>query len=166
MNELTTDPFIETIHEIFDSMIGSPVTVEASQRITSVPHSPDLIGVIGLSGSAQGMVALRMPEKSACAIIGQMVGAQFDEVTSEIVDGVGELVNMVAGSAKARFKGHSISISIPTVVCGDICRLSSSSDTMWTEFRLKTELGDFWLIVSLKAVKPVLQEVASEGTCR
>jgi chemotaxis protein CheX len=147
-------------------MIGAPVKMAEKHETITTPHPPDIIGVIGLSGSAQGMVALRFPDKSALAIIGQMVGTKFDEVDSAIVDGVGELVNMVAGSAKAKFRGHSISISLPTVVRGDICRLSNMNDAMWMELEFRSELGDFWLIVSLKAVEPKHQEVAHEGARR
>lgn len=166
MNEITIEPFVASVHDIFDSMIGSPVKVEESHSAMSQLHAPDIIGVIGLSGSAQGMVALRIPDQTALAIIGQMVGAKFDCVDPAIIDGVGELVNMVAGSAKGRMQGHSISISLPTVVRGDICRLSNMQDAMWTELRLTSDLGTFWLIVSLKAVQSRQQEVARESACR
>lgn len=166
MNSITVDPFIESIREVFDSMIGSSVELAEKHATVTTPHPPDIIGVIGLSGSAKGMVALRLPDNSALAIIGQMVGAKFDEVDPAIVDGVGELVNMVAGSAKARFPGHNISISLPTVVRGDICRLSNMNDAMWTELEFRSEFGNFWLIVSLKAVEAKHQEVAHEGARR
>lgn len=166
MDAISTTPFIETIHEIFNSMLGMNVKVGAPRPELSGIHPPDLIGVIGLSGSAQGMVALRFPDKSALAIIGHMVGAQFAEVDSSIIDGVGELVNIVAGSAKGRFRGHNMSVSLPTVVRGDICRLSNMADAVWVEVPFESALGNFWLIVSLKQSVNTQQEVAREGAHR
>jgi chemotaxis protein CheX len=166
VDPISINPFIETIHEIFDSMLGTNVKVGVAKQSVSGIHPPDIIGVIGLSGSAQGMVALRFPDKSALTIIGQMVGTHFDQVDSAIVDGVGELVNMVAGSAKGRFRGHNMSVSLPTVVRGDICRLSNMADALWIEVPLESILGNFWLIVSLKQSANTPQEAASEGSHR
>lgn len=147
-------------------MLGKEVKVGDPEHKISGVHPPDIIGVIGLSGTAQGMVALRFPDKSALAIIGHMVGAKFDDVDSSIVDGVGELVNMVAGSAKGRFRGHNISVSLPTVVRGDICRLSNMVDAVWVEVPFESILGNFWLIVSVKQSANIQQEVAREGAHR
>ena len=128
MNEMTIRPIVASVHDIFDSMIGSPIKVEKLKS--------------------------------------QKVGATFDAVDSSIIDEVGELVKMVAGSAKGWVNGHSISVSLPTVVRGDLCRRTNMPETMWTELGLESEMGTFWLIISLTAVQTRQQEVVREGTRR
>ena len=128
MNEITIRPFVASVHDIFDSKIGSPMKVEKFNS--------------------------------------QNIGATFDVVDSSIIDEVGELVKMVAGSAKGWVNGHSISVSLPTVVLGDLCRRTNMPETMWTELGLESEMGTFWLIISLTAVQTRQQEVVREGTRR
>ncbi len=166
MDAITIDPIIEAIKEFFESMLGCPVQKgNPGPAFLSAPCS-DIIGVIGLSGTAQGIVALRLPEPTALAIIGRMVGSTFNEVDSEIIDGVGELVNITAGIAKGKFKGHSISISLPIVVRGDICRLTNIQDDVWVEVPYDSSLGKFSLIVTLKMTSRKPQEAAHEGISR
>lgn len=163
MDKVSIKPFIEAVQEVFDSMMGC-----SANRIPVYPasphvHLPDLIGVIGLSGTAQGAVALRFPMTTALAVISSMAGTTFEKVDAAIIDGVGELVNIVAGSAKGKFKGHAISISLPTVVSGDICRLSGARDTVWVEVPFESRLGVFSLVLTLKQVGVNSQGVVSEG---
>lgn len=163
MDALSIQPFIDSVRDVFDSMLGCEVHLKETRTLGSGAISSDIIGVIGLSGTAQGVVAVRLPEKTALAVIGRMVGAEFTTVDFSIIDGVGELVNIVTGSAKGRLKGHSISVSLPTVVKGDIYRLSNLHNALWLEVCFESCLGEFALIVTLKQVVQQQQEVVSEG---
>jgi chemotaxis protein CheX len=163
VDAITIKPFVDSILEFFESMLGSTAQMGKPGLAAPPPTIPDIIGVIGLSGTAQGIVALRLPDQTAIAMIGRMVGSEFHEVDSSIIDGVGELVNIVAGSAKGKFQGHTISVSLPTVVRGDICRLTNDHDAVWIEVPFSSSLGAFSLIVTLKQTAHKPQEVAREG---
>jgi chemotaxis protein CheX len=166
LDAITIIPFVEAIHEFFESMLGCKVQEgKPAPAHMSAPTS-DLIGVIGLSGTAQGIVAMRLSEPTALAIISRMVGSPFHEVDSAIIDGVGELVNIIAGSAKGKFMGHNISISLPIVVRGDICKLTNIRDAIWVEVPYVSSLGKFSMIVSLKMSELKLQEATHEGVSR
>ena len=163
MDKVNINPFIEAVQEAFERMVGCSVTRLDESPAPQQLHFPDLIGVIGLSGTAQGVVAIRFPVATALGVISNMAGVTFEKVDGAVIDGIGEIVNIVAGSAKGRFKGHSISISLPTVVSGDICRLTSSKDTVWVEVPFECKLGTFSLVLTLKQVAANRQEVAGEG---
>ncbi|MBI5267485.1 MAG: chemotaxis protein CheX [candidate division Zixibacteria bacterium] len=163
MEKISINPFIDAVQEAFDSMVGYPANRIEALPAPSQVHLPDLIGVIGLSGTAQGVVALRFPMTTALAVINAMAGASFDKVDAAVIDGIGELVNIVTGCAKGKLKGHTISISLPTVVSGDICRLSNAKDTVWVEVPFESKLGVFSLVLTLKQVVANRQEVAREG---
>lgn len=161
------NPFIESVGDVFSNMLdcsvemGNPAVAGEDDKAT-----PDIIGVIGLSGTAQGIVALKLPVKTALAIVGKMVGTDFKGVDSSIIDGVGELVNIVAGSAKARFKGHAISLSLPTVVRGSIYKLNNLSNTVWLTVPFKSPLGEFSLSVCFKpAVVKEKEAIHASASC-
>jgi chemotaxis protein CheX len=154
------NPFIESVADVFTSMLDCAVET-GDPAITVDEHgAPDIIGVIGLSGTAQGIVALRLPVKTALNMVGRMVGTEFRTVDSSIIDGVGELVNIVAGAAKAKFSGHSISLSLPSVMRGSIYNLSNA---VWLTVPFRSPLGDFSLSVCLKPVTAKEKEAVHAG---
>jgi chemotaxis protein CheX len=160
------NPFIESVSEVFENMLESEVKMGDPSANVEEPSTPDLIGVIGLSGTAQGIVALRLPVKTALNVIGKMVGTEFQSIDSSIIDGVGELVNIVAGNAKAKFRGQTISLSLPTVVRGSIYKLSNLSNTVWLTVPFNSELGSFSISVCFKlADVPKKEAMHASASC-
>ena len=69
-------------------------------------------------------------------------------VGAEVVDAISELVNMVAGSAKAKFNVDSpLQLSMPTVVHGNEFRLRSPRKAVWLEVPFTCAVGRFQLDV-------------------
>jgi len=166
MNVDNINPFIEAVADVFTNMLDCEVETGAPALNAEEQGTPDIIGVIGLSGTAQGVVALRLPIKTALKMVGRMVGTDFRTVDSSIIDGVGELVNIIAGGAKAKFVGHTISLSLPSVVRGSIYRLSNLGNTVWLTVPFSSKLGEFSLSVCLKPVVMTEKEAAHAGFSR
>jgi chemotaxis protein CheX len=158
------NPFIESVEETFENMLDCAVESQNPILDEEAQGAPDIIGVVGLSGTAQGIVALKLPVKTALAAVGKMVGMEFRGVDSSIIDGVGELVNIIAGNAKAKFRGQSISLSLPTVVRGSIYRISNLNNAVWLTVPFKSALGEFSLSVSFKAGEPSPTKEASHAS--
>jgi chemotaxis protein CheX len=158
------NPFIISVTELFESMLDCPVTMGAPGIAEDDKGTPDIIGVIGLSGSAQGTVALRLPVKTALKLVGKMVGSDFKSVDSSIIDGIGELVNIIAGNAKGKFIGHKISVSLPTVVRGSICTLNNLGNAVFLSVPFESELGDFSLLVTFRPAGILQKEAAHAGS--
>lgn len=157
------NPFIQSVSEVFENMLQCTVEM-GSVGIAAARKGPqDIIGVIDLSGTANGSVAVRFPIKTALAVVGKMIDTEFETVDSSVIDGVGELVNVVAGNAKAKLEGHSLSVSLPTVVRGDVYCLSNSRDIVWLELPFSSPLGDFTLAVSFKPSPMAHKEAIHEG---
>ena len=79
-------------------------------------------------------------------------GEEVDpEKRDELSDAVGELVNMIAGSAKAQFEGKDISISCPNMVLGDSHTVQSGSDTVGVVIPCESDCGVFSVEVTSKA---------------
>jgi len=144
------NPFIISVTELFESMLECTVKMGTPGIAAHDDGVPDIIGVIGLSGTAQGTVALKLPVKTALKVVGQMVGTKFKSVDSSIIDGIGELVNIIAGNAKGRFEGHKISVSLPTVVRGNIYTLNNIENAIYLSVPFESKLGNFSLLVTFK----------------
>jgi chemotaxis protein CheX len=145
------NPFIESVYGLFDTMLGC--TVQRGELSLSAKNtfSGDITGIIGLSGPARGTVALSFPLDTARSMVGRLLRADAHEVTDNVTDGVAELVNIVAGSAKAKFhQGDGspvINLSLPTVVQGQQYSLDSPSEATWLDVAFRSELGPFRLRV-------------------
>lgn len=81
----------------------------------------DISGVMGLSGAAEGFVAVTFKNALARKVVAKMLMMEHEELTEDdIRDGVGEFMNVVAGAAKAQLVNteHGFQLSLPTVICG------------------------------------------------
>jgi len=82
--------------------------------------SGDVSGIIGLTGSATGSMALSFSENAIFKIVSNMIGEEIKEVNGDITDAVGEITNMVSGAARKKLEsfGLTVTAAIPTVVSG------------------------------------------------
>lgn len=80
----------------------------------------DVSGIIGLTGSVAGSMALSFSEKAILKIVSNMLGEELTEVNGDIADAVGEITNMVSGASRKELEGIGLTISaaIPTVISG------------------------------------------------
>ncbi|MFP4458839.1 MAG: chemotaxis protein CheX [Candidatus Zixiibacteriota bacterium] len=152
MNAEYINPFIESVFNVFDTMLGAEVN-RGKPDVTDGNGNPrDLTALIGLSGTVKGTVALAFPVKTALNIVSRLLGMDIDTVDDTITDGLGEIVNMVAGGAKAKFselKGPPINLSLPTIVRGSSYVVDYPTGSMWLELPFESEIGNFYLRVTL-----------------
>ena len=80
----------------------------------------DVSGIIGLTGSARGSLALSFSEGAILKIVSNMLGEEIKGINGDIKDAVGEITNMVSGAARKELEtmGLNITAAIPTVVAG------------------------------------------------
>jgi chemotaxis protein CheX len=145
------NPFIETVEELFEKMLTCAVKRGEVTFSKEVPPNRDIVALIGLSGPARGIVALSFPVSTALAIVGRMLGGEIRVVDDSVKDGVAELVNIVAGGAKARLNadhGTPIDLSLPTVVRGNSYTVDYPSQSVWLEIPFTSDLGPFSLRVT------------------
>jgi chemotaxis protein CheX len=112
------NPFLTSTISVFDTMLrcklerGNPYLKNGTQ-----PHH-EVSGVIGLSGKAQGTVVLGLSREAALGAAEAMLLERPPEINGDVTDAVGELVNIIAGGAKAKLEHLNMSMSLPTVITG------------------------------------------------
>lgn len=146
------NPFIESVYDLFGTMLSAKVK-RGDIGVGSGEGNPrDLMAMIGLSGPARGMVALAFPVDTALTMVNRLLGTETRVVDDSVSDAMAELVNIVAGGAKAKFPidGPPIDLSLPTVVRGNSYNIDYPTGSVWLEVPFESELGGFLLRVTFE----------------
>lgn len=155
-----TQDFIDITVDVFSTMSGLDVNLREVKQINNsastsngVTACMDITGILGFSGGRRGAILVSLPKSVALAAVGGMLGMDFQEVDAEVRDGVGELVNMVAGGAKTRLqsKGVNFELSIPNTVVGRKHEITAPANSDRTRLNFGSDAGDFFIEVYLKA---------------
>lgn len=112
------NPFLAATVNVFQTMLNCPLTRGEPFLKGGTQPQFDVSGVIGLSGTAKGTVVLSFCREAALQAAGAMLGERPDSINADVRDAIGELTNMIAGSAKAKLEEFALSVSLPTVITG------------------------------------------------
>ncbi len=146
-------PFVESTKSVFTTMLQLPVKCEKPHFESAIPTSGcDVSGIIGMSGDVIGSVVLNFPMESAEKVVARFVGSPVAADTEDFGDAIGELLNMVAGGAKAKFEGMCVSISCPSVVVGADHKVQRMSDASCIKIPCTSECGGFSVEIAIKQV--------------
>jgi len=150
------NPFIEGVQHLFSTMFGCEVKRGQIGFAPGGGKPREITALIGLSGLACGTVAMSFPVATALALVGKLLGTETRVVDETVSDGIAELVNIVAGHAKAKFpqaETYPVDLSLPTVIRGNSYTVDYPSQARWLDVPFTSDLGSFSLRVTLKMDK-------------
>ena len=147
-------PFINVCVNVFREFLDQKIEVgrpffEEKEKV----NEWDISAVIGLSGEARGAVVISMKKELAQKITEILTGKKHAEIDEDVVDALGELVNIIAGNVKKELeRDFRLVISLPTFVEGKkhkICWHNLQKRVMCISFQI---FGDesFSLSVALE----------------
>jgi chemotaxis protein CheX len=145
------NPFIEAAQSAFKSM-ANEIAVRKSLSLKGDNHqNSGVSGIIGLAGESMGSVVLSFDEATAIKVISKIMGTSYSEVNADVIDGIGELANIIAGDAKNRLtqKGYKFDVSIPRVVSGRQYFSTQTRNVPCIVIEFTIPSGSFKLEVSL-----------------
>jgi len=93
-----------------------------------LPNAP-VTGIVGMSGKCTGFVSISMPERVATLAVSGLLMEEHKTINAQVVDGVGEITNVIAGGLKTRLSNTPwvvSNITIPSVILGDHYNISFS----------------------------------------
>ena len=114
-------PFIDVSKSVFEEFLGTNLSEGRPYLVESGAASDgDISAIIGLSGEARGAVVISMKKDLAIEITGILTGAQHNDLDDDVVDAVGEIVNIIAGNVKKKLENefNRLVISLPSIVQG------------------------------------------------
>ena len=114
--------FIKGCEEVFRDLCSTEIKAGRAFFVTmdEFEKNWDVSGIIGLSGEANGAVALSLKENTAFRITKLLTGKEYTTVDRDVTDAVGEIVNIITGNVKNIFEEkYRIKISMPSIVKGN-----------------------------------------------
>lgn len=118
MNVAYINPFIRSTRNVFETMIkvsftlGRPYLKKGDERLYKLFR---LSTVMELSGAVNGIVALHLTEGAALALVTGLTSMPAMEIDADVLDAVGEIGNMIIGTARKDLPPGEHKISMPKV---------------------------------------------------
>lgn len=149
MNVSFINPFIKSTIETYKSMLFDDIK-PLKPFLKSEPFPTyDVSSTIGLSGNAQGIIAVAYDMDTAIKTCSGMVGAPIAAGSSDLTDAIGEIVNIIAGYAKKDLTEYKLEISLPSVITGNGHYICTPSKSMAIVVPFETKYGKLSMEVAL-----------------
>jgi chemotaxis protein CheX len=120
----------QAVPEVFLGMLSMELSAEPPAPLP-LDAAGQIIGSVGFTGEATGIIYLYAGVTFAKVITGRMLGIEEAEVDpgDMVNDAIGELSNMVVGFVKSRLcdAGSACTLTIPSVVRGQQLSVEGSS---------------------------------------
>ncbi len=149
MDVSLVNPFINATINVLETMAF--VTVNAGKPYLKKDNTAvgDVTGILGLTGVANGTIAVTFEEKCILTVVSNMFGETMESLNEEIADAVGELTNMISGQARRELGGLGkvFKAAIPSVVTGKNHSIRHYSDGPKIAIPFNTDGGNFTIEV-------------------
>jgi chemotaxis protein CheX len=114
--------FSDSAKAVFKDMFGIEAVQAGARALEgSEDHDWDITGLVGLAGQAHGVVAVRLRQIFVTSLLdGSGVASGSAEEGRQLERGlVGEMTNIIAGSAITAMRDLDIEIAPPVIVSGE-----------------------------------------------
>ena len=150
-------PFIEVCKNVFKDFVGMELEVRVPFFLERDKQTDwDISGIIGFTGEARGAVVISMKQPMAVKLTAVLTGSEHTTVDDDVVDAVGELINIIAGNVKQELEdAFRLVISLPTIIRGKEHTLvwpDNKARVICIPFAI-SDVDSFTLSIALESVK-------------
>lgn len=152
MDANVINPFIHATSNVLETMAFVSCRAGAPYLKRDDRATGDVTGIIGLTGETNGTIAVTFDEGSILRVVSNMFGEEITELSHEVSDAVGEIINMISGQARRELEenGRVFHASIPSVVSGRGHSITHYSDGPKIAIPFTTVGGKFTIEVCLE----------------
>jgi chemotaxis protein CheX len=128
LNSLIINSMIASVENCLQMCELKVWVVGVTKIPVQLPKTP-ITGLIGLSGKCTGFISISMPERVATLAVSRLSMEEYKTINAQVVDGIGEITNIVAGGLKTKLFNTPWTvnnITIPSVILGDNYNISYS----------------------------------------
>lgn len=146
-------PFIDSVQDLFVTMLAGTASPGEMRTGGEELEADAVVASITLIGVSRNIVILTFPPQTAIGMVNTLLATEKSAMDSEIVDGVSEAVNIVAGAAKARLKHDEntpVKLGIPVIATDRTLTEIAPAQTKWLEVPFSTEFGPLSLLVGFE----------------
>jgi chemotaxis protein CheX len=112
---------------VLSSVSGAMAMCDIKVNCVGVSRVPSresgvVTGMIGVHGKVSGFITMNMSEHFAIRAVEGLLQEQYGKLTSQVVDGSGEITNIVVGgikSALAKTRWSFLQVTIPSTIVGN-----------------------------------------------
>lgn len=144
------NPFINASQRLFKEYMKLDITAGKPFLLTDPKNLKGVSGIIGLAGETTGAVVLTFSRDTAIEMVSRLEGKKYVALGAEILDGVGEMINIIAGNAKKDLAEFRIVISLPGIITGNDYKINWPQGVPVISIPYESELGPFAINVSIK----------------
>jgi chemotaxis protein CheX len=128
LNSLVVNSLIASVENCMQ-MCDLKVRVSGVTKIPiQLPDAP-VTALIGMSGKCTGFISVSMPERVATLSVSGLLMEEHKVIDAQVIDGVGEITNIIAGGLKTKLFNTPWmvnNITVPSVILGDHYNISYS----------------------------------------
>ena len=128
LNSLIINSLVTSVENCLQSCDLKIRVVGVTKIPVQLPEA-HITGLIGLSGKCTGFIAISMPERVATLAVSGLLMEEYKAINAQVIDGVGEITNMIAGGLKTRLYNTPWTvntITIPSVILSERYDISYS----------------------------------------
>ncbi len=118
MDEHFLTSFAASVEHVCSAMLQLPVHCDLPALRIHGASAYEVIGTIELRGEVSGVVAIKLPRATAERLVTLFTGKVHGGGDPDLVDAVGELLEMIAGDAKRGLGARTMFLSQPWVEVG------------------------------------------------
>ncbi|MFO0900742.1 MAG: chemotaxis protein CheX [Pirellulales bacterium] len=116
----------QLLKAVLDSVSNALIMCNAPARCVGVSSVPTrdqglITGMIGVHGKVSGFITVNLSEKFAIRAVEGLLQDSYGELSSQVIDGAGEITNIIVGgikSALANTQWGFSHITVPSVIVG------------------------------------------------
>lgn len=147
------NPFLNSTLNLLENMSGRRPNHGQKTLMTNFhSHRWDVSGVIGVTGAAEGVIAIRMTNKMVEKLLinSGILFSDVDEFSELTTSMVGEMANVISGNALTEIAQFNIDITVPIVVQGRDHSISWPQNNPIIVIPFSSAYGPFEICVSLR----------------
>lgn len=133
--------------------------------VSTVPSTEigRLTGLIGVHGNVSGFCSVNASERVALKAVGGLLQDTFATVTAQVIDGLGEITNIVTGNIKSRISRTEwafLQMTTPSVIVGHHYQLRFGHRSFYLSLAFELEdkdavsVEDRMMRVTMSLMKP------------
>ncbi len=154
MSKVTFDRIGQAIHDTFSSVLSLKLEV-LNVDLGPLPNAPKSISgfVILRNPEVQGTFSINFPSETALQIFSAFYGSKIEQIDERVLEGVGEITNMVYGCFKKGLneEGFDLQMFIPFIMIGsEFNHLKERGSKNAVNIHFGSSVGNFWVELNMQ----------------
>lgn len=150
------NPFIDSSMKTLNGLCGvTNITAQKPHLLGEDSLEIDISGTLAITSPYfRGNIAISFEENVYKTIVSKMLEENVAELDPNNEDGAAEIINIIFGQTKAvlNTRGYSLDRAIPAVMRGRGHKVYKDSKIPVLLVPFKSDLGDFWIQICVKAI--------------